>query len=318
MKIINLLYQKYLLSLFVCFSSCLAVFFIFSLISSLNENFTFDLILNISFLNSLQILLHVPSFIYLLSIILLTIFLKSKNEITIIKSYLNLNKLILCILPIVIIFTYIELNKSKLNILIEDFKSKLLDSDNNSEIKIFVRQNKDYRNYTILKNIDLENLNKAEYRSYIVKDRVIKNAEFSNNLTYLNNSFYANSYTQYKNSLIENINSKKIININLTDLFKKNSITQLNSKKNKFASNLRLINLSSFFLLFFTYIFLFFFNTKFINTKQSLKYPTLICLFILIYSFLIFNNSLTFYRQEYELLASILVAMFFLKVYFNE
>ena len=51
------------------------------------------LIIKIKFLNSLQILTYVPSFIFLLSVILFTIFLRSKNEMIIIKSYMNIKKI---------------------------------------------------------------------------------------------------------------------------------------------------------------------------------------------------------------------------------
>jgi len=49
-----------------------------------------------------------------------------------------------------------------------------------------------------------------------------------------------------------------------------------------------------------------------------LFFPILTCLLILIYSFLIFNTSLNFYSNEFEILASLVVAMLYLKVYLNE
>ena len=125
MRIANLLYQKYFLSLFICIISSLTIFFIFSLIGNLNEKYSFFTIMNTSILNSIQILLYVPGFIYLFSIILFIIFLRSKNEIIIIRSYFNLKRLILFILPIVIIFTFFEVNKNKLGISIENYKLKI-------------------------------------------------------------------------------------------------------------------------------------------------------------------------------------------------
>ena len=104
MKIIKLLYTKYILSLLICLISSFVIFFIFSLLGNLNEDYLFNIIIKIKFLNSLQILTYVPAFIFLLSVILFTIFLRSKNEIIIIKSYMNIKKLMLFFLPIVIIF----------------------------------------------------------------------------------------------------------------------------------------------------------------------------------------------------------------------
>ena len=75
---------------------------------NLNEDYIFSIILNISLLNSIQILTYVPAFIFLISLILFSIFLRSKNEIIIIKSYLSISRFIIFFLPIVLIFSIFE------------------------------------------------------------------------------------------------------------------------------------------------------------------------------------------------------------------
>ena len=50
MKIINLLYTKYILSLLICLISSFVIFFIFSLIGNLNEDYLFNIIIKIKFL----------------------------------------------------------------------------------------------------------------------------------------------------------------------------------------------------------------------------------------------------------------------------
>ena len=122
MKIIKLLYFKYALSFSICLTSSLVIFFIFSLIGNLNEDYYFSTIINISLINSFQIMLYVPSFIFLLSIILLSVFLKSKNEIIIIKSFMSTKKLMTFFLPIVIIFALLEINKKEIAQILEDSK----------------------------------------------------------------------------------------------------------------------------------------------------------------------------------------------------
>ena len=114
MKIIKLLFNKYILSLSICLVSCIVIFFIFSLLGNLNEDYLFNVIIKISFLNSLQILTFVPAFLFLISVILFTIFLRSKNELIIIKSYMDSKLLMFFILPIVVFFTIIEFNKKGL------------------------------------------------------------------------------------------------------------------------------------------------------------------------------------------------------------
>jgi hypothetical protein len=318
MKIINLLYWKYIISLLLCLISCITIFFIFSLIGNLNEKYPFKIIINLSVLNSIQVLSYVPAFIYLLSIILFTIFLKSKNEIIIIKSYCNLKKLTFFILPIVIIFAIIEMNKRELSLLIEDTKLNLIKLNEQSDVKIFINKNDLFKKYIIFKNININNMENAEYRTYFITDNKIKSAEFSNSLKLINNSFFTEKHTQYNNNFIKDINNKKIIDFDFLELIKRSSIVKNISNKNYLNFNLRLINFTFFFIIFFTYIFLYFFSSKFISTKQSLKIPIVVCLIILIYSFIIFNNSLSFYKQEFEILASIIVGMFYIKVYLNE
>ena len=178
MKIINLLYRKYILSLVICVISTLTIFFIFSLIGNLNENYTFLVILKISILNSLQILSYVPAFIYLLSIILLSIFLRSKNEITVIKSYFSYRLLTIFILPIVFIFTFFEVSKSQLNLLIEDYKIQSINEDNQSRVKIFIKEDGNIKNYIVLKNFGQNDGSIPEYRSYYIYNDILETAEY--------------------------------------------------------------------------------------------------------------------------------------------
>ena len=318
MKIINLLYRKYFLSFLICTMSTLTIFFIFSLIGNLNENYTFLVILKISFLNSIQILTYVPSFIYLLSIVLLSIFLRSKNEITVIRSYFSLRLLIIFILPIVLIFTFFEASKNQLNLLIEDYKIHSINEDNQSKVKIFINKAGDVKNYIVIKNFGQNDENVSEYRSYKIANDIIESAEFSNNIINEEDSLFVEKFTQYKNNFIKDINSLKIIEIDFLDIINNNLMVIDISEKNYIKFNIKLINFIIFFILFFTCLFLYFFSSKFINAKQSLKNPIFISLIVLIYSFFVFNNSLSFYRQEFEIIASMIAGMLFIKVYSNE
>ena len=229
MKIIKLLYTKYFLSFSICLISSFVIFFIFSLISNLNEDYLFNIILSISLLNSLQILVYVPIFIFLLSVILLLNFLRSKNEIVIIKSYINLKKLLIFFLPIILIFTILEINKKDL--------SKFLDEINNNLInekplaKIIINNQYNSKNFTVLNNIDLNNLERTEYRFYRVLNQIIDRAEFSNDLIKSKDGLIANSYTTYENDIIRNINNKKSIEIDLFNMTNNNVVQDISKKK---------------------------------------------------------------------------------------
>ena len=318
MKIINFLYQKYILALSISLVSCLFIFFIFSLIGNLNENYLFNVIIKISLLNTLQIISYIPEFIFLISIILLLIFLRSKNEIIIIKSYLSIKRLILFILPIILIITYVEINKKQLSLYFEESKAKLISKNDKFKNKILVKQYDDSKSYSILENIDLDNLNQTEYRLFIVSDNKIKFAEYSNKIIYSNSVLTAGSYTQYKNNLIKDINSKKVINFDFDFLTKHNLTVKYVNNSENFKFEFKQINLLIFYLLFFHYNFFTFFSSSLVSSKQSMKKPIYFNLLILIYSFFIFNSSLNYLRQEFEILATIIIGILLFKVFLDE
>ena len=113
---------------------------IFSLIGNLNEEYLFSIILKLSALNSVQILSYVPAFICLISLILFSIFLRSKNEIIIIKSYLSVSNFTIFFLPIVLIFGIFETKKNDVSIYIEDKKLNLIKTDYVAKPKILINE----------------------------------------------------------------------------------------------------------------------------------------------------------------------------------
>ena len=317
MKIIKLLYLKYGTSFSICLFCSFVIFFIFSLIGNLNEDYLFNNIINISILNSLQIITYVPIFIFLISVILLLIFLRSKNEVIIMKSYLSSKKLVIFFLPIVLVFSILEMNKKDLVLFIENIKTNLINQDSNLSIKIIFKEKDNTKNFIVLNNIDLNNKDKIEYRSYDVLNNNIVKAEYSNDLLIKDEKLIANNYTVYKNEIIKDLNIKKLLKIDFLDLIKHNDIVKNNSKKDNFFEH-KSINLLIFSFLLLTYIFLIFFNRKYVHIKQNLAYPIMISIVFIMYSFLIFNNSLNIYKQVFELLSCVVMSMLILKIRFNE
>lgn len=317
MKIIKLLYLKYGLSFSICLFCSFVIFFIFSLIGNLNEDYLFNNIINISILNSLQIITYVPIFIFLISVILLLIFLRSKNEVIIMKSYLSSKKLVIFFLPIVLLFSILEMNKKDLVLIIENIKTNLINQDSNLSIKIIFKEKHNTKNFIVLNNIDLNNKDRIEYRSYDVLNNNIVKAEYSNDLLIKDEELIANNYTVYKNEIIKDLDIKKLLKIDFLDLIKHNDIVKNNSEKDNFFEH-KSVNLLIFSFLLLTYIFLIFFNRKYVHIKQNLGYPIMISIVFIMYSFLIFNNSLNVYKQVFELLSCVVMSMLILKIRFNE
>ena len=137
-------------------------FFIFSLIGNLGEKFSFKSILYLSTLNSFQIFTYIPSHLFILSFCLFIIHLKSKNELIIIKEYIELKKLFLIIFPILALFTFIEIKKDKFFKNIEKIKSNLINSKNLGDTKILISSEGNKKKYTIFSGYDEDN---ATYQS---------------------------------------------------------------------------------------------------------------------------------------------------------
>lgn len=317
MKIIKLLYYKYGLSFLLCIIITFFIFFIFSLIGNLNEDYLFKTVIQISMLNSLQILIYVPIFIFLISVILMSIFLRSKNEFIVIKSYTNLGKLLAFFIPIVLIFSILETNKKELALLIENNKTKLISENNVSTTKILLEKNNNTKIYKVFNNIDLNNIDKIEYRFYKILDDRIVEAEFSDDLFLNKTDLMANNYTVYKDETIKDLSIKKIFQINFLDIISyKYIVKNISKKKNIFEFKNLILLVFTFLLL--TYIFFIFFDKKYVNTKQSINLPIFISIIFIFYSFLIFTNSLSLYKILFEILACIVIGMLILRMRFNE
>ena len=243
MKIINLLYLKYFLSLFICLISSFIIFFIFSLIGNLDEEYLFNIILSLSFLNSLQILIYVPSFIFFISVILLIIFLRSKNEIIIIKSYVNIKKLMFFFIPIIVFFSLLEVNKNKISMVIENGKSNLTKGDKKLKTKIIIDNLEDRKIFSVIKNFDLNDGKEIEFRSYEIVNKEILFALFSDDLILTNETLIARNYTEYNDNLIKEIKKNELLNIKLNDLNLLKSVTINNTGKDRLNIDTRFINL---------------------------------------------------------------------------
>ena len=231
---------------------------------------------------------------------------------------MNIKYLTIFFLPIVIFFSILELNKIDLGLFVEDNKTNLIKEGDRFNTKIIINKNNNSKSYIILKNIDSNDVSNGEYRSFTVFDKKIQLAQYSDNLIFSNNILNAKNYTQYNNNLIKYFDNPKSLNLDSNIFVNQQFILKEFSKDDQFTIDIKLINILIFFILFFSYIFIIFLNKNLVSNKNNLKKPIFICIIILIYSFLIFNNSFNFYKQEFEFLASFIAGLFFLKVYMNE
>ena len=109
----------------------------------------------LSTLNALQIFVYIPSYIVLSTFLLLLINLKSKNELVIIKEYIQFRNIIVFMSPLLLFFSFFELNKDMITKKIEIFKYELIQNENISDLTIISKDKNQINSLSVLKKIDL-------------------------------------------------------------------------------------------------------------------------------------------------------------------
>ena len=316
MKIIKYFYKKFFQSFITCLISITLIFYIFSLIGNLSEKLSFQSILYLSLLNSFQIISYVPSIIVLLSIILVVIILRSKNELMIIKEYLSMNKLVIIFLPIVFCFTLIEINKNKLSKEIENTKLNFLKSYEQLSTKVIIYKKNDYKSYIILNDIDvLSPQYVGEYQKYEIENDKIIRGEYSNQITIKNNSLITNDFTKFEDNKIKKIDSEKIILPNINKIKNNDFILKDEFKSSIYKVNADQVIKFIYFIIFYECLFLILFNKRIIDRKEKLFFSLLVSTLLIFYSIIIYNVNLKIYYLEQQFLALILILFIFYKFY---
>ena len=193
------LIKKFFKAFIICAGVSYSIFFIFSLIGNLGEKFTFKSILYLSSINSFQIFIYIPSYLFILSFCLFIIYLKSKNELIIIKEYFELKNLFLIIIPILVLFTFIEIKKENFSTQIEKIKSDLISSKNLMATKILISSEGNKKKYTIFSGYDEVNATINQYLNFEIHNQNIYRGEISNNLNLLNNNLFSIESTIFEN-----------------------------------------------------------------------------------------------------------------------
>ena len=191
------LIKKFSKAFIICGGVSCSVFFIFSLIGNLGEKFSFKSILYLSTLNSFQIFTYIPSHLFILSFCLFIIHLKSKNELIIIKEYIELKNLFLIIIPILALFTFIEIKKENFSTNIEKIKSDLVNSKNLDGTKILISSEGNKKKYTIFSGYDEDNATINQYLNFETHNQTIHRGEISSNLNLFENNLFSNKSIIY-------------------------------------------------------------------------------------------------------------------------
>lgn len=307
------LIKKFFISLVICTGVSYAFFFIFSLIGNLGEKLPFNLILYLSTLNSFQIFAYIPSHLFILSFCLFIISLKSKNELIIIKEYIELKKLFLIIFPILTLFIFIEIKKNDISENIEIFKSNIIEPEQKDITKIFISTSENKKKFTIFSKTD----NKAivdQYLNFEIQNNTIYRGEISTSLDLSNNNLVSNKSTIYENNNFRYENIKKKLIENFKDYWSRNPGSIIKDKTNSFSSNYNIIKLIIFISLFYICISMIFFSKKLVNRNINISKNILVIISIFLYFLLIPKIRLNHFEYIFQMISIMVFVLIFFQI----
>jgi len=308
------LVKKFLKFLIISIVLSYSIFFIFSLLGSLGENLNFTVILHLSALNSLSIYSFIPSQLFILAICLFIINLKSKNELVIIKEYLHIYRLFFMILPILIIFIYVELNKEIFSGNINKIKSDIFKLNANVNSKIFVNNINDNKTYSIFKSSNQKSNKVDQFLSYEIQNKKIKDAVFSDNL-YMNNSdLLTNGFMFYNKNEFEYKKSNTKLFKNFESFWNDNSKVVYQSKLNNIKSKYNYIFSIFFNILFYFCISMTLFSKNIVNKNLNLQKIFIIILFLFLYHSILPKITLGYFHYYFQIISLIVLIFSFFQL----
>jgi hypothetical protein len=304
------LIKKFFNALLVCGGISYAIFFIFSLIGNLGEKFSFNSILYLSALNSFQIFTLIPSHLYILSFCLVIMNLKSKNELIIIKEYIELKKLLLIIFPILILFVFVEIKKDSITAHIEKMKTNLSNSKNFENKKIFISTDGNKSKYSIFSKVNFKNENINQYLEFNVENQKIKRGVISKSLYVQNNNLFSKESIVYENNDFRYEFLNKKLFDNFTSIWGTNAEKIIKNNANNINSNYENFHSILFHWFFYFCISMIFLSKKLVKRNVNIIKIFLITLIIFLYHLLIpkiMINNFYFFFQSISLIVFILI-----------
>ena len=305
--------KKFLISLVICTLISYSFFFIFSLIGNLGEKLPFNSILYLSAINSFQIFTYIPSHLFILSFCLFIINLKSKNELIIIKEYIELKSLFLIIFPILTVFIFIEIKKNDFSKNIEILKSNLIEDKKKDITKIFISTSENKKKFTIFSQTDNEAV-VDQYLNVETQNGTIYHGELSTNLNLSNNNLISNESTIYEDNDFRYENIKKILMRNFKDYWSENPGKIIKNNTNSFSLNYSIIKQIIFFSLFYICISMLFFSKKLVNRNINISKIIFVVISIFLYFLLIPKINLNIFGYIFQMISIIIFILVFFQI----
>ena len=318
MKLNNYIFNKFFLSFSISGAVCIIIFFLFSIISNLGENFNFFKIFIISLINSMQLIFYIPTFISLLTIYLFWYFLNVKNEIIVIRQYLSKAKILFILLIFTISFSIIEARKDIFIDKLEKTKLSISGEEKSFGYKLIVLKDQNIEEYFIFKGIDLANKGIGSFNFFEIINNKINSSIYAEKQLLEPNSIYLSNYFEQKHDSISKNEIEKSIKVdNLLQILSKDSPINIIDTKIE-SVNIQIIQKFIHFFLLNSLIILILFNNSTLLKKDNLINSLLISIFLIIYSYTLFTINLQTYDIIFIILGTFVIFLYLIQTFLYE
>ena len=298
----------------------LSVLYIFSIIELLSQNYELTDTLVIGLINTIELLMTIPSILLLMSIILFWNNLKKTNELIIIRHYLSLKKIMLIYSLFILIFASLEINKNNLNSNIKYLKEIYLKGFTETEInqKVFFNFNNQKLTISKFNGLNIKKRIIAEISIYKFKNDIFEKSIFSNENHIIGNKIVMKNPNIVTSQSIKDIKGQYVINLEeFEDGFYSN-LDKLNlSNKKELVNPIGLLKKITLMIVLFAYISVFISREAINKNASALKYIS-ISVLIFIYSFVTSQIYLESYHIVFHLSVLLTITFYLYKNLINE
>lgn len=318
MLILKYILIRNLKSFFIALSIFFSIFFLFSLISYLGGELSFNDVVFISLLNAAQIIFYIPSFVYIFTVYIFWRQLNLTNELSTIVQYLPKISLIFYSITLILLIAIIETNKEQMVDNIEEFKQKILITERESLTKTFISEKRGTKDFLIFKKEDIKKTSYKTGTIITIINGKIQKAFFDNDILIDQNQLLFQNPYYFDGNTFSLLDEKKIF--------------EQDSKLNKFLNSdydyfldkdlkdNNHSNLYKFIFLVFSNIaiYLLFLNNISYSKNDNIILIILSSILIVIYSYLIFGISLFQFQIAFFLLGLIFLSLIYAKIFYSE
>ena len=298
----------------------LSVLYIFSIIELLSQNYELTDTLVIGLINTIELLMTIPSILLLMSIILFWNNLKKTNELNIIRHYLSLKKIMLIYSLFILIFASLEINKNNLNSNIKYLKEIYLKGFTETEInqKVFFNFNNQELTISKFNGLNIKKRIIAEISIYKFKNDIFEKSIYSNENQIIGNKIVMKNPNIVTSQSIKDIKGQYVINLEEFEDGLYNSLGKLNlSNKKELVNPIGLLKKITLMIVLFAYISVFISREAINKNASALKYIS-ISVLIFIYSFVTSQIYLESYHIVFHLSVLLTLTFYLYKNLINE